>query len=204
MNNCGINILIKINMKYTDKIEKAIKIASHAHRNQTRKGSGTPYVSHLFSVMIILSEYTEDEDILVAGLLHDLLEDTDTKDYGVRDIENDFGKKVLAIVQDVSEKKNKYLDTTDEKDTWKDRKISYLKHLSEATEDAVIVSAADKLHNLLATIECIKKEGESAWNVFNSSKEEQLWFYREFGLIIKWRLPNHPLVERVMEAIKEL
>lgn len=191
-------------MKYTSKIEKAIKVATYAHRNQKRKGGDMPYISHLFSVMIILSEYTDDEDVIIAGLFHDLLEDTDTKEYGETDIENDFGKKVLTIIQDVSENKNKYLDIIDEKDTWKNRKIEYLKHLSEASEDAILVSSADKLHNLFTTIEEIKIVGEKAWGIFNSSKEEQIWFYKEFASILNTRLPNHPLVKRVIDSVAEL
>jgi len=191
-------------MKYTSKIEKAIKVATYAHRNQTRKGSSVHYISHLFSVMVILSEYTDNEDVIIAGLLHDLLEDTDTNEYGAVDIENDFGKKVLTIVQDVSEKKNKYLDINDEKDTWKNRKVAYLKHLSETSEDSLLVSSADKLHSLLVTIEDIKVGGEEAWDIFNSSKEDQLWFYKEFVSILNTRLPNHPLVKRVMDAVSEL
>ena len=191
-------------MKYTSKIEKAIKVATYAHRNQTRKGGAVPYISHLFSVMIILSEYTDNEDVIITGLLHDLLEDTDTKEYSEKDIVSDFGKSVLTIVQNVSEKKNVYLDTTDEKVTWKNRKDSYLKHLSETNEEAILVSSADKLHNLLATIEDIKLEGEKAWNIFNSSKEDQIWFYDEFASILNKRLPNHPLVRRVIDAVDKL
>ncbi len=191
-------------MQYTSKIEKAIKVATYAHRNQKRKGSDIPYISHPFSVMIILSEYTNDEDIIIAGILHDLLEDTDTKEYSKMDIENDFGKRVLTIIQGVSEDKNKYSDIINEKDTWKNRKIEYLKHLSEASEAAILVSSADKLHNLFTTIEGIKIVGEKAWDIFNSSKEEQIWFYKEFASILNTRLPNHPLVKRVIDSVAEL
>lgn len=191
-------------MKYTDRIEKAIKVASHAHRNQTRKGTDIPYVSHLFSVMTILSEYTEDEDLLIAGLLHDMLEDTNLEEYSVSNIEAEFGQRVLAIIQDVSEKKNAGMQSKEEKETWKNRKDLYLHHLEKASEDALLVSSADKLHNLLSTIEDFNKDGDALWNRFNASKNDQLWFYKEFSNVLIRRLPKHPLAERVSSTVKEL
>jgi (p)ppGpp synthase/HD superfamily hydrolase len=109
-------------MKYTDQIEKAIKVASRAHKEQLRKGTDMPYISHPFSVMAILSEFTEDEDVLIAGLLHDILEDADAHEYGVAYLQKEFGNRTTEIIQEVSEKKDNTMNNEREKDTWKSRK----------------------------------------------------------------------------------
>lgn len=93
-------------MKYTPRIEKAIQVASHAHRNQTRKSDGNmPYISHPFSVLVILSEHTKDENTMIAGLLHDVLEDADPNEYTEQKLRDIFGEKVVSIVKEVSEQK---------------------------------------------------------------------------------------------------
>ena len=79
---------------YTYKIEQAIKAAALLHQDQLRKGVvPLPYISHLMAVMLILRDYTDDEDTLVAALLHDTLEDTD---YTPEELETDFGKTVAS------------------------------------------------------------------------------------------------------------
>ena len=79
-------------MLLNPKIQKAIYIATHQHRHQKRKINDMPYIVHPFSVAWLLSEQTKDEDVIVAGLLHDVLEDTDGYDY--ENIQKDFGDRV--------------------------------------------------------------------------------------------------------------
>lgn len=179
-------------MKYTPRIEKAIQVASNAHRKQTRKGDeNMPYASHPFSVLVILSEYTDDEDVLISGLLHDVLEDADPNEYTEQKLGDMFGEKVASIVREVSEQKDGSLSETDAKNNWQKRKEAYLEHLQTVSEEALLVSTADKLHNVLSLMEDSKHEGPNMWSRFNAPKEKQLWFYKRFAEVAGGRLKNN-------------
>jgi len=132
-------------MKYTKKIQKALNVCAEKHLGQSRRGVKRPYVIHPYSVAIILSEYTSDEDIVSAALLHDVLEDV--VGYTYADIERDFGSRVASLVFQVSEDKRPELRFRD-KETWKARKLSYLESIKNAHEDALMICAADKMHNM--------------------------------------------------------
>mgnify|MGYP001583407567 FL=1 len=178
-------------MKYTPRIEKAIQVASHAHRNQTRKSDGNmPYISHPFSVLVILSEHTKDENTMIAGLLHDVLEDADPNEYTEQKLRDIFGEKVVSIVKEVSEQKDSSRSKVDARNSWQKRKEEYLEHLRNASEEALLVSTADKLHNILSLTEDSKHEGPNRWFRFNAPKEKQLWFYKKFAEIARGRLKN--------------
>jgi (p)ppGpp synthase/HD superfamily hydrolase len=191
-------------MKYTPQIERAIQTATRAHRNQSRKGDpNLSYISHPFSVFIILSEYTTDEDVLIAGLLHDVLEDADPSEYSVAGLTNEFGRKIVSIVREVSEKKDGDLKESDAKNNWEERKIAYLKHLKTSSSEALLVSTADKLHNIENTLLDYKKLGSSIWDKFNAPKEKQIWFYKKFNKIIIEKLDNE-IVQKLNAVIIEL
>ncbi|MAF59497.1 MAG: HD domain-containing protein [Candidatus Pacebacteria bacterium] len=181
-------------MKYTERIEKAIQTASTLHRNQKRKSDKElPYVSHLFSVATILSEHTDDEDVIVAGFLHDAIEDTE---YTKKELEKDFGKKVTEIVLDVSED-----NIRDGKvRPWKDRKERYIKHLKVASEDALLVSTADKLHNLHSIINECEKVGNKFLEKLSTGPEEQIWFNESVLEVLKKRIDNK-LVDKFEEEV---
>ena len=169
-------------MKLTPKIQKAIKRASVLHLGQTRKGDGTPYILHPYSVAFILSHYTEDEDLVVAGLLHDVLEDVDG--YEREDLQKEFGERVARMVSDVTEdvslKKEK-----GEKESWIERKTKYLEHLSTVSSDSAMLSCADKIHNLSSMIEGYREQGDKLFKKFNAPKEKRLWYYEEVLKIVK-------------------
>ena len=104
---------------YSYRIEQAIRAAAILHKDQLRKGSAPlPYVTHLFAVAMIVSDYTDDEDTIISALLHDTLEDTD---YGAGEFQEDFGGKVREIVEALSEPKEVEGRST----TWKERKDIY-------------------------------------------------------------------------------
>ena len=174
-------------MKYTHKIEQAIRKASLLHRGQLRKGDGsTPFIEHPFAVALILNEYTDDEDIIITGILHDTVEETD---YTFDDIENDFGKTIRDMVASMTEVKKR-----DEEDVlWLERKERYLSLMNKMNESELIVSAADKFHNLSSLLYDYEKMGEELWSKFNSPADKRLWFYKEALKILKKRL-THPLV----------
>lgn len=184
-------------MKLTQKIQQAINLASRLHLGQVRKGdSGLPYISHPFSVAWILSNYTEDEDIIVAGILHDVLEDV--KGYYYDDMVRDFGERVAHIVKGVSEDKDPNIES-DEKATWEERKSKYLANLENDSDEALMVCAADKIHNLQSMISAYKEKGDALWDNFNSPKEKKLWLYQEILKFMKERL-NNPIVNELEEV----
>ena len=191
-------------MKLTPKIQKAINKAAFLHLGQTRKSSDTPYIVHPFSVACILSEYTDSEDVICAGLLHDVLEDV--KGYLFVDLESEFGSRVAKIVREVSEDK----DPGDSRDkairTWQKRKEAYIANLKNDSEEALMVSCADKIHNLNSLIEVIKEQGGAVWKNFNApdpKPDNTLWYYKEIFNVLKSRLKND-IVKEMETALNKL
>jgi (p)ppGpp synthase/HD superfamily hydrolase len=155
-------------------LERAISFAADKHKNQFRKEGGLLYISHLFSVALILKKYKYEDDVIAAGLLHDTLEDT-----GVtrEEIKNEFGENILNIIISV---------TDDLALSWKDKKLKYIKAVSESSEHAVAVALADKIHNMQCTIFNLENmEKEIFWSKFSASREDKLWFEEECLFMFK-------------------
>lgn len=136
---------------------EALEFAAIAHRGQLRKFPGNvPYISHLAAVALILSKAGYPDNVVIAGILHDILEDTSFKS---EDLEKNFGREVLAMVLRVSE--NKSLP-------WADRKHQYLEQLKDASEHAKAISAADLLSNRLSNLLGLRK-GINPWVQFSKT-----------------------------------
>ena len=124
----------------TERFFQAVNLSSRLHRDHVRKDEHkTPYASHVFGVAMLLASVTDDEDIIIAGLMHDTLEDVEG--YAYDDLVRDCGDRVATLVQNVTEDKTL---------PYKKRKIKYLEHLKTCSPDSVILSVADKLHNSLS------------------------------------------------------
>jgi (p)ppGpp synthase/HD superfamily hydrolase len=174
---------------YSYRIELALKAATVLHKGQVRKGSvAVPYVSHLFAVAMITADYTDDEDTLIAALLHDTLEDTD---YKPEELEEDFGGKVREIVEAVSEPK----DTEHKSHTWREKKDRYSKQLKDAPEQALIISAADKIHNMRSIVEEYFDDYHRFVADFGGSLDERILIYQEISNMLNRRLKNGILSE---------
>ena len=189
-------------MQLTPRLNEAIKLSSHLHRHQIRKDEyHTPYVSHLYSVAALISSATDDEDIIIAGLMHDSLEDV--PHYSYDDLVRDCGERVASIVRHVTEP----LDANKEDDDqmpWLERKEAYLKVLREGGIESAIVSAADKIHNTESFLVDAKKEGEAFTSRFPSSLRNKVWFHEQALAIIKEKLgEEHPLVRRLVSCTEE-
>lgn len=178
-------------MNLTANIQKAINFAAEKHASQMRKADGLPYIVHPFSVAWILSNFTENEDVIIAGLLHDVLEDV--KGYSLEEMRADFGDRVADIVKAVSEDKDPNVES-DAKATWIDRKKKYLEHLKSAEIEALLVSVADKIHNLRSMRAAFEDQGNAVWAKFNSPPDKKMWFYEEVYRIASVRLGDHELV----------
>ncbi len=180
-------------MKLTNKISNAINLASLLHSKQKRKGKlGVPYISHPYSVAWILSNYSQDEDVIVAGLLHDVLEDVEGYNYD--DLLRDFGDRVAQIVKGVSEEKIESAGD-DAETAWKKRKLAYLAGLESGSKESLLVCAADKIHNLKSMMDLYKECGDNIWSLFNSPSDKKLWLYREVLSILKERLDSEIVAE---------
>lgn len=190
-------------MLSTSKIHKAVRLASHLHRNQTRRdGDHSPYVSHLFSVALLLREVTEDEDVIIAGLMHDSLEDV--PGYTLDKLRNDCGDRVADIVYHVTEPLDPNKESSEQL-PWLTRKEMYLKRLSEGSVESAMVSCADKIHNAEAFMLDMQAEGEVFTKQFFGSFRNMVWFHEETLKIIRGKLDqDSPLLKRFEQSTASL
>jgi (p)ppGpp synthase/HD superfamily hydrolase len=152
-------------------LERALRWAATCHQGQFRRGCEAPYIEHAMGVALILDRLGFAEDVVIAGLLHDVVEDTDAT---LEQIEARFGTAVAETVRRCSEIKT---DAQGRKRPWIDRKRDHLEALREAPVAARAVILADKLHNLVS-IELDLREGRSVWPSFNAERAQVLWYYR--------------------------
>ena len=169
-------------MKYTQKIEMAIKVAADKHRNQTRKFSKLPYITHLVSVSFILGEYTNDEAAIVAALLHDTLEDTD---YSEAELKKDFGDEVFGLVKAVTEPDRKALNLS-----WLNTKLAYAKQLEVADKRSVMIAAADKTHNSINIITDFADKPCEFVKYFGNKHDDRIQAYQTIADVINSRLES--------------
>ena len=177
------------------RLMRGIATASRAHDGHYRKGSGLPYISHPMSVMLIAASVTNDEDVLLAALFHDILEDV-PENYSRAEMEDEFGPRVVEIVEGVT--KDSSLPS------WQERADAYLEQLSHGSEESLIVAAADKFHNLSQTLEDLDRDGHALWERFRSTPSQQLWWYTSVRNVIAERLPDMPLLADLSVLIERL
>jgi (p)ppGpp synthase/HD superfamily hydrolase len=158
-------------LPYGEKFEDALIYAARLHRDQARKGSDVPYVTHLLAVASIVSENGGTEDEVVAALLHDAPEDRGGRER-LEEIRSRFGDEVAKIVDGCT-------DTyEDPKPDWRPRKEAYVAHVATAPAPVRLVSAADKLHNARSILADLRSLGDKLWDRFTGGKEGTLWYYR--------------------------
>lgn len=183
-------------MPYGEKIERALVYASRLHKDQYRKGTRIPYVTHLLAVASIVGENGGTEDEVVAALLHDAPEDQGGE-ATLAEIRARFGAEVAEIVAGCT-------DTyEDPKPPWRERKEAYIAHLDRAPDSVRLVSAADKLHNARAVLSDYRLLGEDLWERFNGGKEGTLWYYRAIVDVLGAGRED-PLVEEMNRVVTEL
>lgn len=170
-------------MIYSYRIEQAIRAAAVLHADQARKGKTPyPYITHLYTVALIVADYSDEEDTIIAALLHDTLEDTD---YSPEELENDFGGNVRRLVEGVSER----IQTEEiEVKSWKERKRVYIERLKEASEGSLIISAADKIHNMRSIIEDYMDDHEGFMRDFKGALTDRAMVYQGISNVLNRRL----------------
>ena len=166
---------------YSDRINHALAFAAKHHDQQVRKGTRLPYLTHPANVAIILTRYGCDETTVVAGILHDVVEDCVSKNY-TRDmleqrIASKFGDDVLDAVLAVTHRKH---DDEGEEFSPEERKADYLARLDKANERALWVCAADKLHNANSILSDLERtiDPDAIWARFKVGKDGTVRWYR--------------------------
>lgn len=169
----------------TEKFTEALQLAHEWHSGQYRKGTHTPYISHVLGVASVALEFGANETQAIAALLHDALEDG--PEYTNRDaadlraeIVRRFGDEVAVLVDGATDATPK---AGEEKAPWADRKRTYLAGLGGKSAPMLLVSASDKLHNARAILTDVMTAGDSAnvdafFGRFNQGKEGTLQYYR--------------------------
>lgn len=190
-------------MFLTKRIEQAIIRATVLHEPQRRKVSGVPYIVHPFSVAFLLAHYVDDEDVIIAGLLHDTIEDVPS--YTEDMLRAEFGDRVANIVLEVTEDftQAEKEDHNIRGNGWRARKEKYLENLKNDSSEALLVATADKIHNMRNALDEYALHGDGVWQKFERNADNLIWFYTEAASVISTHL-THPLVDEMNRLLAEL
>jgi GTP pyrophosphokinase len=174
---------------------RAFAFAAKKHAGQTRKASTIPYIAHLIGVASTVLEFGGDEDLAIAALLHDVVEDCGGAQM-LKEVKRRFGNRVAKVVDGCTDS-----DTTP-KPPWRERKENYIRHLKDADADTRLVSAADKLNNVCSIIADYREVEEIIWSRFNGGREGTLWYYR--ALLDEFQKKPNRLIREFALAVREL
>ncbi|OGD98001.1 hypothetical protein A3A49_02095 [Candidatus Curtissbacteria bacterium RIFCSPLOWO2_01_FULL_38_11b] len=178
-------------------IQKALKFAYKVHQIdqfQTRKGKAIPYILHPLSVANRLSRAGASGNEIIAGLLHDTIEDSTEKNKVAKeDLKKEFGSDVARMVNDVTEQ--------DKALPWQERKEAALNHITNMQSDSMLVKSADVLDNLSDQIADYKVKGDEMFANFNAPKGKQLQRYRRLVDALEKAWPENPLLPDLKEKV---
>ena len=194
-------------LHFTAGLTQAVDYARHLHIER-RKGTGIPYLAHLFGVASLvmgeagLADFPVTEDMVIAALLHDGVED-----HGgaarLEDIRSNFGDNVARMVEGLSDT---LAEDPNAKEEWEQRKKAYIERLRREPPDIRLISAADKLYNARTILEDYRVIGPEIWKRFKRSRDLQIWYFdallevfKSFG---KMRIVDE--LERVVAELKQI
>jgi (p)ppGpp synthase/HD superfamily hydrolase len=186
----------------TRRITTAFGLAYLVHGQQLRKKTGIPYMAHVMSVSALALEHGADEDVAIAALLHDSVEDSIDGAVTLALIQQEFGGRVARIVMACSDA---VAVPGKAKPEWRERKERYLEHLdAEADADVLLVSACDKVHNASSILADLRSEGDVVWQRFTvTDPRQQLWYYTSVVEILQRRLPS-ALTDQLAEIVSQI
>jgi (p)ppGpp synthase/HD superfamily hydrolase len=185
------------------RFDHSLLFASQIHREQDRKKSGIPYISHLLGVTSIVLDYGGDEEMAIAALLHDAVEDHGGRPM-LRVIEQLFGARVAKMVDGCTDS---YAEDPKKKESWERRKFRYLRRIRHEDAETRFVSAADKLYNVRAVLRDLRYDGEIIFTRFSVPKVKTLWYYR--SLVREYRAGGithrlKPLIDDLDRVVTEV
>ena len=192
---------------YSDPVNHALAFAAKHHDRQVRKGTRLPYLTHPANVALILTRYDRDEPTVIAGILHDVVEDCVRDGYTRQMLEQRIGEKFGADVLDTVLRVTKRQSDDEGVELSRDeQKEDYLARLSSASEAALWVCAADKLHNANTILSDLRRtfEPDSVWSRFNAGKEGTVQFYRDVLDRLETIGFSGPIVDELREAVVAL
>jgi (p)ppGpp synthase/HD superfamily hydrolase len=182
----------------------AIDYARHLHI-ETRKGSNIPAMAHLLGVAsLVMGENGHapvpvTEDMVIAALLHDAVEDHGGTPR-LQDIEHNFGSNVARMVAGLTDS---FDENSAQKQNWEDRKAGYIERLAKEPLDVQLISAADKLYNARTILSDHRDVGAQVWKRFKRGRDQQMWYYRELLRVFKAQ-PVNRIVEEFERVVVEL
>ncbi len=195
--------------RLTEKFSEAVDYARVAHASQFRKGTRIPYLYHPLAVASLVLEFGGNEEEAIAGLLHDVIEDCG--EHHIGPISLQFGERVgqivLACTDGSREGKSKQDPQTSAFERWRQRKLAYLDHVADAENDALLVSACDKLHNARAIVADLEDPsvGQAVFERFTGGREGTLAYYQTLLVILEHRRsPISPALSRAVAAMHSL
>ncbi|MEA3365599.1 MAG: HD domain-containing protein [Candidatus Hydrogenedentes bacterium] len=177
-------------------IAEAFSFAEGLHQGQFRKSTDIPYLYHLLSVAALVGEHGGNERQVAAALLHDAAEDQGGEET-LGAIEKHFGKEIAAYVRACSD------CTSFPKPPWRARKEAFIAKIPEMPEEAKLIVAADKLHNVRSMLRDHRQHGENLWKRFKGGRTGTLWYHASVAktLAKTWK---HPILDELQEAVEEL
>jgi (p)ppGpp synthase/HD superfamily hydrolase len=212
---------------FSGRLDAALKLAVLAHEGQCRKGTSIPYAMHPFHVALILDRSGCAEDLVIAGLLHDVLEDMPFADPALRRrvsetfdgaiaaavrepedtyrarferfVAGEFGPAVLRLVRAVTERKTE----AGRPRPWRERRREQLAAADAAAPDELIVKAADALHNLASVAADLRRHGPRVMERFNAPVADTRRYFGALVGIVRARLPETGLVEELSQVHAE-
>lgn len=186
----------KAAVKLGSRFRRAFIFAADKHSGQTRKASTIPYIAHLMGVASLVLEFGGDEEMAIAALLHDVVEDCGGMPM-LTEVRRRFGSRVVKMVEGCTD------SFTNPKPPWRERKETYLRHLRKADGETRLVSAADKLNNVRSILSDYREVGESIWARFNGGRDGTLWYYRSLLKEFLRHKPNR-LIGELELAVRAL
>jgi len=188
----------------TDRFDRALLYATHVHGGQVRKGTPIPYIAHLLAVSATVLEYDGSEDVAIAALLHDAVEDQGGEPR-LSDIRNRFGDRVADIVRSCSDTVVNS-SSGQQKEDWHTRKKRYVEHLNLVDQDTLLVSLSDKIHNARSILRDLRRPeiGKAVWDRFKNSRKDTLWYYRELARSFQKRLKDQSAKMQLADELSEI
>ncbi len=169
----------------SERYDAALVFASQAYRNQTRKNGNVPYITHPLRVSAATLEYGATEDVAIAALLHDVVEDCGGMTIGER-VRQEFGDDVLRMILDVSDSTS---EDPEHKLPWRERKERYLARMRVVRDDSLLIASCDKIDNAasLARLLDASNDRNAVFSRFRGGRDGTIWYYKTFLETVKAR-----------------
>ncbi len=178
---------------WSKKEQRAVEFSFKAHKGQKRKGTKIAYISHPMIVGLILARISNDQDLIIAGILHDVIEDTE---YDKATLEEKFGKRVANLVEEVSE--------DDKSLSYNKRKNRAAQKMISISDQAILIKAADVISNTTDLILRLEDKGSEAFQIFNTDKRNKIKQTEKVIKILIERVDNQELTIKLKNNLKKI